>query len=66
MPLGSTRTPPMRTRQLSVAQVADGLSFARNWRIATKPHFDAIYGPERAAMKIARCPTCGARAAVPA
>lgn len=31
----------------------EGLAFARNWRIANKPFFDAIYGPEK------RCPSTG-------
>jgi hypothetical protein len=25
---------------------AEGLAFARAWRIRMKPHFDALYGPE--------------------
>jgi hypothetical protein len=28
---------------------AEGLAFARKWRAANKPYFDALYGPEKAA-----------------
>lgn len=31
---------------------SEGLEAARAWRIANKPRFDAIYGPET------KCPTC--------
>lgn len=66
MPLGSHRIRPLRGPSMTAAQRAAGLAFARNWRIANKPFFDALYGPEEAELKIGRCPTCGARVAVPA
>lgn len=50
----SPRNGPGRAKGVSLAQIEAGLAFARAWRAATKPQFDAIYGPEPD-----RCPTCG-------
>lgn len=61
MPLGSPRVRPLTGPPMTAVERADGLAFARNWRIANKPKFDAIYGPE---LRWGHCPTCGARAPV--
>ena len=37
------------------AERAAGLAFARAWRIANKPWFDALYGPERQRRTCAVC-----------
>lgn len=57
MPRGATPERMAVIRPLSHAAATErrlaGLAFARNWRIANKPYFDAIYGPEK------RCPSTG-------
>ena len=43
------------------AQRAEGLEYARQWRESMRPHFDAIYGPERV---LGTCAACGQTALV--
>lgn len=43
-------------KRMHAADRAEGLAYARAWRIRMKPHFDAIYGPETVSRP---CPACG-------
>ena len=43
----------VRSVEVRRKKASDGIAFARAWRIANKPFFDALYGPEK------QCPHCG-------
>lgn len=52
-------TPERKPRR---TDLAERLARARQWRIDTRPFFDAIYGPE---TRPGNCPACGNRTRVP-
>jgi hypothetical protein len=36
-----------RSREVSMARRAEGIAWARAWRVRNQPYFDKLYGPDK-------------------